>query len=184
MVELYSRLRTVDPNMLPDSEFVKHLVILMTNAAEWRFCRYQLRESLRVAEQLRHPMTSAAVIQQMIDEEVEMGVAPSVTAIMAVKAESGGRKRKRDTHGELPTAYYSVNSQETASQAPSAYFSGNSAGDCTNKRSKPNNPSNNRSTINTTLFCENPNCEYPVGHTKPDCFVWGGRKAGSYPPNY
>jgi hypothetical protein len=112
-----------------------------------------------------------------------MGVAPSVAAIMAVKAESGGRKRRQDTHSELPTVYHSSNSQEMTSQTPSAYFSGNSSGDCANKCFKPNNPSNNRPAINTTLFCENPNCEYPVGHIKSDCFVWGGGKPGSYPPN-
>ncbi|KAJ7783766.1 hypothetical protein DFH07DRAFT_764194 [Mycena maculata] len=34
------------------------------------------------------------------------------------------------------------------------------------------------------VFCENMYCETPVGHTKADCFSYGGGKAGKYPENF
>jgi hypothetical protein len=38
MVELYSRLQTVNPRLWLDQEFAKHLVTLMTTAPGWRYC--------------------------------------------------------------------------------------------------------------------------------------------------
>lgn len=42
MIQLYRRLRDADPKMMPDTEFAKHLVILMSNQDSWRYCRDDL----------------------------------------------------------------------------------------------------------------------------------------------
>ncbi|KAJ7439130.1 hypothetical protein FB451DRAFT_1415930 [Mycena latifolia] len=34
------------------------------------------------------------------------------------------------------------------------------------------------------MVCNNVYCETPVGHTKADCFSYGGGKAGKYPVNF
>ncbi|KAJ7702880.1 hypothetical protein B0H14DRAFT_3099917 [Mycena olivaceomarginata] len=38
-IQLYGKLRDADLNIMPDTEFAKHLVTLMTQSEEWRYCR-------------------------------------------------------------------------------------------------------------------------------------------------
>lgn len=42
MIQLYGRLRDADPNMMPDVEFAKHLVVLMSSQDSWQYCRDDL----------------------------------------------------------------------------------------------------------------------------------------------
>ncbi|KAJ7029890.1 hypothetical protein C8F04DRAFT_962312, partial [Mycena alexandri] len=87
MVQLYQKLRDADPNMMPDAEFAKHLVTLMTQADSWRYCRDTLRERLRQADRMGKPVTSAAVLERMKHEEVEAKIAPSIVSINALVGE-------------------------------------------------------------------------------------------------
>ncbi|KAJ7902993.1 hypothetical protein B0H13DRAFT_1621313, partial [Mycena leptocephala] len=84
MVKLYQKLREADPNMMPDTEFAKHLVTLMTQADSWRYCRDSLREKIRQGDQMGFPATSNAVLQRFKQEEVEKGIAPSIVSINAL----------------------------------------------------------------------------------------------------
>ncbi|KAJ7209003.1 hypothetical protein GGX14DRAFT_364975, partial [Mycena pura] len=84
MVQLFQKLKEADPNMMPDNEFAKHLVTLMTQADTWRYCRDSLREKIRQGDQMGFPVTSNAVLQRLKQEEVEKGIAPSIVSINAL----------------------------------------------------------------------------------------------------
>ncbi|KAJ6517685.1 hypothetical protein DFH09DRAFT_940280, partial [Mycena vulgaris] len=84
MVQLYGKLRDADPYMMPDAEFAKHLVTLMSSSDSWRYCRDSLRERVRQGDAMRNPVSSAFVISRMKQEEVEMSIAPSIVSINAL----------------------------------------------------------------------------------------------------
>ncbi|KAJ7216343.1 hypothetical protein GGX14DRAFT_604417 [Mycena pura] len=56
MVQLYQKLRDADPVMMPDTEFAKHLVTLMTPSDDWRYCRDSLRDQVRQGEFMGRPL--------------------------------------------------------------------------------------------------------------------------------
>ncbi|KAJ7855742.1 hypothetical protein B0H14DRAFT_2754331 [Mycena olivaceomarginata] len=57
---LTAKLRDADITMMPDTEFAKHLVTLMTPADEWRYCRDSLCDKVRQGEMMGRPLSSAA----------------------------------------------------------------------------------------------------------------------------
>ncbi|KAJ7897466.1 hypothetical protein B0H13DRAFT_1474162, partial [Mycena leptocephala] len=77
MIQLYGKLRDTDPNIMPDTEFAKHLVTLMTQSEEWRYCRDSLREKIPHGDIIGRPVTSGRVIQRLKTEEVEKKITPS-----------------------------------------------------------------------------------------------------------
>ncbi|KAJ7610847.1 hypothetical protein FB45DRAFT_761221, partial [Roridomyces roridus] len=99
IVQLYQKLRDTDPLMMPDNEFAKHLVTLMTTSEAWRYCRDTLRDKVRQGEAMQTPVSSAAVLQRLKTEEVEMGIAPSMIAINALKV---GKGKSRDMGDAVP----------------------------------------------------------------------------------
>jgi hypothetical protein len=102
MVQLYQKLRDADLTMMPDTEFAKHLVTLMTPSNEWRYCRDSLRNKVRQGEMMGRPLSSAAVLQRLKHEEVEMKIAPSIVSINALVT---GKGKGRDTGDAVPRAY-------------------------------------------------------------------------------
>ncbi|KAJ7620342.1 hypothetical protein FB45DRAFT_930020 [Roridomyces roridus] len=50
IVQLYQKLRDTDPLMMPDNEFAKHLVTLMTTSEAWRYCRDLERAKVETRE--------------------------------------------------------------------------------------------------------------------------------------
>ncbi|KAJ7037565.1 hypothetical protein C8F04DRAFT_952450, partial [Mycena alexandri] len=84
MVQLYQKLQEADPAMMPDAEFAKHLVTLMTEADEWRYCRDTLRDKVRQGDHMGRALTSTAVLQRLKHEEVEKKIAPSIVSINAL----------------------------------------------------------------------------------------------------
>ncbi|KAJ7815818.1 hypothetical protein B0H14DRAFT_3745143, partial [Mycena olivaceomarginata] len=96
MVQLYQKLRDADITMMPDTEFAKHLVTLMTPADEWRYCRDSLRDKVRQGEMMGRPLSSAAVLQRLKHEEVEMKIAPSIVSINALVTGKGKAREAGD----------------------------------------------------------------------------------------
>ncbi|KAJ3752253.1 hypothetical protein EV360DRAFT_55566, partial [Lentinula raphanica] len=88
MTRLYSRLRDADPKMMSDWDFAKHLITLMTRDENWRYCRDELRNKLRIAELAGRPFSSQTVIRHLKDEEVELGIAPYVASLNTIMATS------------------------------------------------------------------------------------------------
>ncbi|KAJ7688873.1 hypothetical protein B0H17DRAFT_937936, partial [Mycena rosella] len=84
MIQLYGKLRDADPYMMPDNEFSKHLVTLMSSSDTWRYCRDSLREKVCQGDAIGNPVSSALVISRMKQEEVEMKIAPSIVSINAL----------------------------------------------------------------------------------------------------
>ncbi|KAJ7310683.1 hypothetical protein DFH08DRAFT_718756, partial [Mycena albidolilacea] len=84
MIQLYGKLRDADPFMMPDIEFAKHLVTLMSPSDKWRYCRDSLREKVRQGDAMQNPVSSAYVISRLKQEEVEMKIAPSIVSINAL----------------------------------------------------------------------------------------------------
>ncbi|KAJ3722486.1 hypothetical protein C8R42DRAFT_641850 [Lentinula raphanica] len=117
MIRLYSRLRDADPKMMSDWDFAKHLITLMTRDENWRYCRDELRNKLRVAEIAGRPFPSQTVIRRLKDEEVELGIAPyvaSLNTIMATKGKSVG-------HNQAVPGVYSANEMANNASAWSSY---------------------------------------------------------------
>ncbi|KAJ3830787.1 hypothetical protein F5878DRAFT_668372 [Lentinula raphanica] len=81
MIRLYSRLRDADPKMMPDWDFAKHLITLMTQNDSW----------LREAEAAGQTFSSQTVIHRLKDEEVELGIAPYITSLNTIVATSKGK---------------------------------------------------------------------------------------------
>ncbi|KAE9404262.1 hypothetical protein BT96DRAFT_935819 [Gymnopus androsaceus JB14] len=94
MVQLYNRLRDADPNMMPDDQFAKHLITLMSPDIDWRYCRDNLRNRLKISEAAGKPLSLNFVIQTLKDEEVQLQLHPSIAAINAIVAT--GRSHKID----------------------------------------------------------------------------------------
>ncbi|KAF9023528.1 hypothetical protein BDZ89DRAFT_955539, partial [Hymenopellis radicata] len=84
MIQLYGKLQDANPGAMTDAEFAKNLVAQMTGSEDWRYCRDSLRESLRLAETINKPLTSAQVIDRLMTEEVEMKIAPSIVSVNAL----------------------------------------------------------------------------------------------------
>ncbi|KAJ6491552.1 hypothetical protein DFH09DRAFT_872955, partial [Mycena vulgaris] len=89
MIQLYAKLRDVDPYMMPDTKFAKHLVTLMSSSDTWRYCRDSLCEQVCQGDAIGRPVLSASVISCMKQEEVKMKIALSIVSINALVA---GRK--------------------------------------------------------------------------------------------
>nr|GAT60467.1 predicted protein [Mycena chlorophos] len=174
MIELHQALDEADPTAMPDAEFAKHLVHQMTSDAEWRFCRDQLRAEIRDAEAKGSPMTSTMVVNRLRAEEVEKGLVGSVVSVNALMAARRGR-----------------NSESSA--VPSAYAGGPSAMGRRNdrvqarseRRPGPYKTAAPKQLNPNSAVCENTEqCESPFGHTKDNCFAYGGGKCGQYPDWY
>ncbi|KAJ6618126.1 hypothetical protein B0H10DRAFT_1795941, partial [Mycena sp. CBHHK59/15] len=84
MVQLYGKLRDADLYMMPDTEFTKHLVTLMSPSDAWRYCRDSLHESVRQGDVMGNPVPSKVVISRLKAEEVEKKIAPSIVSINAL----------------------------------------------------------------------------------------------------
>ncbi|KAE9408506.1 hypothetical protein BT96DRAFT_808109 [Gymnopus androsaceus JB14] len=95
MVQLYNWLRDADPNMMPDDQFAKHLITLMSPDIDWRYCRDNLHNRLKIPEAAGKPLLLNFVIQTLKDEEVQLQLHPSVAAINAIVAT--GKSRKMDS---------------------------------------------------------------------------------------
>ncbi|KAJ7277859.1 hypothetical protein C8J57DRAFT_1060633, partial [Mycena rebaudengoi] len=112
MIQLYAKLRDADPFMMPDTEFAKHLVTLMSPSDDWRYCRDSLRERVRQGEAMGNPISSAFVINRMKHEEVEKKIAPSIVSINALVA--GGKMRSRA--GDAVPGAYTAGPSSTSNQ--------------------------------------------------------------------
>ncbi|KAJ7190548.1 hypothetical protein GGX14DRAFT_382079, partial [Mycena pura] len=110
MVQLYQKLRDADPVMMPDSEFAKHLVTLMTPSDDWRYCRDSLREKVRQGDFMGKPLSSAAVLQRLKHEEVEKKIAPSIVSINTLVA---GKRKGGDQGGSVPSAFNTASTNQT-----------------------------------------------------------------------
>ncbi|KAJ3743294.1 hypothetical protein EV360DRAFT_24043, partial [Lentinula raphanica] len=84
MIRLYSRLRDADPKMMSDWDFAKHLITLMTRDDNWRYCRDELRNKLRISEAAGRTFPSQTVIRRLKDEEVELGIAPYIASLNTI----------------------------------------------------------------------------------------------------
>ncbi|KAJ7939741.1 hypothetical protein B0H13DRAFT_2300445 [Mycena leptocephala] len=123
---------------MPDIEFAKHLVTLMTQSEEWRYCRDSLHNICQ-GDIIGRPVTSGQVIQRLKTEEVEKKIPPSIVSINALVAGTKSHKVDEVVPG----------------------------------RGTP-----------SKRICDNSFCETPIGHTKDDCFSYGGGKASKYPANF
>ncbi|KAJ7142188.1 hypothetical protein C8R46DRAFT_917570, partial [Mycena filopes] len=99
MIQLHGKLRDADPLMMPDAEFAKHLVTLMSPSDDWRYCRDSLRDQVRQGEEMGKPVSSAVVIQRLKHEEVEKKIAPSIVSINTLVA---GKGKHRETGDAVP----------------------------------------------------------------------------------
>ncbi|KAF5337534.1 hypothetical protein D9757_015466 [Collybiopsis confluens] len=63
MIQLYAKLRDADQNIMPDSEFASHLVTLMTEDSDWKYCRNELLTKLRNHAARNMPLSSKQVIE-------------------------------------------------------------------------------------------------------------------------
>ncbi|KAJ6612078.1 hypothetical protein B0H10DRAFT_1808321 [Mycena sp. CBHHK59/15] len=99
MVQLYQKLRDADPHMMPDTEFAKHLVTLMTQSDDWRYCRDSLRDKVCQGEMMGKALSSTTVLQRLKHEEVEMKIAPSIVSINVLVT---GKGKGRDMGDQQP----------------------------------------------------------------------------------
>ncbi|KAJ7762311.1 hypothetical protein DFH07DRAFT_956784 [Mycena maculata] len=150
MVQLYQKLRDADPTMIPDSEFAKHLVTLMMQADAWRYCRDSLRDKVCQAEHMGKALSSAAVLEHLKHEEVEMRITPSIVSINALVT-GRGINESRDTGDAVPSAYAVGSSNQNDQRNDRAHQQ-------QDKRPTPYN-GQPRSAPWLRTFCENVYCK-------------------------
>ena len=157
--------------MMPDTKFAKHIVTLMSQSDEWRYCRDSLRNKVRQGEIMGRPLSSAIVLQHLKHEEVEMKIAPSIVSINALIT-----KKKLPDGGDsvVPSSYAAGSSNQNNRRLDKAH----------QRQTKCPAPYNNQQRSAPHKICENTYCETPIGHIKADCFSYGGGKAGKYPENF
>ena len=91
---------------MTDWDFAKHLITLMAQDKKWRYCQDRLREQLQVTEAAECPFASQTVIHCFMEEEIELGIAPSIVSINAIIA--AGKSRGKGADCAVP-GVYSVN---------------------------------------------------------------------------
>ncbi|KAJ7884217.1 hypothetical protein B0H13DRAFT_2045923 [Mycena leptocephala] len=164
----WRQLRNADPYMMPDNEFAKYLVTLMSSSDTWRYCRDSLREKVRQGDAMGNPVSSALI-------------APSIVSINTLIAGGKGKGRAGDA---VPSVY---------AAGPSSH--GPRYGQSSNQNDRRNEKSHERQSKRPGLyntqqrsaprkFCENTFCKTPAGHSKADCFSYGGGRAGKYPEGF
>jgi hypothetical protein len=84
---------------MPDTEFAKHLVTLMTPSNEWCYCCVSLCDKVCQGKMMGRPLSSAVVLQCLKHEEVEMKIAPSIVLINTLVT---GKEKGRDTGDAVP----------------------------------------------------------------------------------
>ncbi|KAE9388905.1 hypothetical protein BT96DRAFT_947257 [Gymnopus androsaceus JB14] len=107
MVQFYNQLRDADPNMMPNDQFAKHLITLMSPDIDWRYCRDNLCNRLKILEATGKPLLSNFVIQTLKNEEVQLQLHPSFAAINTIVAT--GKSRRMD--GRTVTGVYAANQE-------------------------------------------------------------------------
>ncbi|KAJ7705090.1 hypothetical protein B0H14DRAFT_2937463 [Mycena olivaceomarginata] len=156
MIQLYGKLRDADPFMMPDTEFAKHLVTLMTLSDKWRYCRDSLREKVRQGDAMQSP------------SHLRGGGDENCTSIVSINAST-------------PNVY----TANTAHNASAAGLSGQSSNQTGRRNDKVNQrqvkrpgPYNPQQRSGPRQFCANMFCETPVGHAKriASRMVWKGGK--------
>ena len=171
MVQLYQKLWDADPLMMLDTEFAKHIITLMSQSDEWRYCRDSLRDKVHQGEIMGRPVPSAVVLQRLQHEEVEKGIAPSIVSINTLVTK---RKLPDGGDGTLPSSYTARSSNQNNCKMDKAH----------QRQIKCPAPYDNQQRSAPHKICENTYCETPIGHIKADCFSYGGGKAGKYPENF
>ncbi|KAF5389568.1 hypothetical protein D9757_004186 [Collybiopsis confluens] len=177
MIQLYAKLRDADQNIMPDSEFASHLVTLMTEDSDWKYCRNELLTKLRNHASRNMPLSSKQVIERLKSEEISLKISPGMISINNLMA---GRQRKfgkNTERGAVTGVYTAVPLEQRLTTAPGPSRTNNPRQD---RRPAPYNARQRA----TRVMCENHFCESSRGHTKADCYAYGGGKQGQYPPTY
>ncbi|KAF9075263.1 hypothetical protein BDP27DRAFT_1315787 [Rhodocollybia butyracea] len=159
MRQLRSKLCAASMDLMPDSEYAVHLVMLMSKDPEWRYCRDSLLHDLVTASAEGRPLSSSVVIERLRDKEIDLGIAPCLISIKNLVASARTTKRHDNA-------------------VPSAHSAGGAPAPSDNRqRRQGRRPAPYSSRPQRRLGS-------PVGHVKENCFSYGGGKAGQYPPDW
>ncbi|KAE9399982.1 hypothetical protein BT96DRAFT_993439 [Gymnopus androsaceus JB14] len=196
---------------MPDPEFAKHLVMLMTSDEDWHYCRDHLREKMKEAEAAGTPYSSRQVVQRLREEEIHKGISALMISVNAILA----GKRGKQTDNPLPGAY-SVNSPSSSTRqqhrawheyyprvtltirgyknlqvfwqmylrVPAGFTTCNQALQQHQSRRTDRKPKPYPGANEKKKICGNEFCGYPIGHTVEECFAYNGGSAGKYPDWY
>ncbi|KAF5383342.1 hypothetical protein D9757_008437 [Collybiopsis confluens] len=118
MIQLYAKLRDADQNIMPDSEFASHLVTLMTEDSDWKYCRNELLTKLRNHASRNMPLSSKQVIERLKSEEISLKISPGMISINNLMA---GRQRKfgkNTERGAVTGVYTAVPLEQRLTTAP------------------------------------------------------------------
>ncbi|KAF8206776.1 hypothetical protein K438DRAFT_1816406 [Mycena galopus ATCC 62051] len=149
----------------------------MSQSDKWRYCRDSLREKVRQGDAMQMPVSSTYVISRLKEEEVEMQIAPSIVSINALVAGKAKGRAFNSGNVETPNAY----AAGPSGQSP---YQNGRKNDKGNQRQARRPAPYNSQQRGPRPVCENAFCETPVGHSKADCFSYGGGKVGKYPENF
>jgi hypothetical protein len=170
MLQLYGKLCQADPTLMSDFEFSKMLITHMCKDETWRYCQAELRAKLVTAQETGIPLSSSVVVSRLKSEEIHHGVAPSVKAIQNLVQSAA-------LYPSSNSAVPSLHLAQTSAAGPSR---SNKSDQRNNRRVAPYTVSQR----STRAICDNKFCETPSGHSKDECFSFGGGRVGKYPASY
>ncbi|CAK5271564.1 unnamed protein product [Mycena citricolor] len=165
MEELYSKLQELNPALMSDDEYARNLVTLMCNTGEWKHTHSELRDAMSVGTLNSVQFDSELVLRRLRREEIDQGMGAQVVQINNVVA-----------------------NRTCKSQANVLAATHQGAGGSKSRRRSANPPARNiakpylprRPDGRLSVYCDNPTCESPGGHTKDRCFAFGGGQEGQY----
>ena len=94
----------------------------------------------------------------------------SINTIVATGKGRGKERAVAGVYAAIPE--FMPNAAPTTSKQQSA------------RNDRKGKPYPSRNWSNPNLIYDNTHCLFPVGHTRTECFVYGGGKVGQYPPNF
>jgi hypothetical protein len=176
MIMQRQALQDADSNAFGDEEFARHLIMLGPSGGDWTYTSTDLAKALLSGELNGKKITSQAVINAYKEQMALNDRKAKEESVMNANA-NGQRGEKRFSDNDYNGGrgnYPDPKRQRIEYNGPSLHSS-------QQRESIPqyrHTPGPSRG----TLWCSNQFCRRQKGHSREDCFVYGGGKAGQYPP--
>jgi hypothetical protein len=176
MIMQRQALQDADSNAFGDEEFARHLIMLGPSGGDWTYTSTDLAKALLSGELNGKKITSQAVINAYKEQMALNDRKAKEESVMNTNANGQrGEKRFSDTDYNGGRGNYPDPKRQRIEYNGPSFHSSQLRESIPQYRHMPG-PSRG------TLWCSNQFCRRQKGHSIEDCFVYGGGKAGQYPP--
>lgn len=112
MLTMFAEIKRLEANLMPDSEFARHLVVLMPKDGDWRYISSQLFTEYTEGEAKMKPISSTYILEKIqgekIRQDLDSGLTSSGSTMMLARAEHEAKTSKKRSRDEPLVAQASV----------------------------------------------------------------------------